>query len=632
MEPKYKHLIKEPSREILNKNIENTSTFSKILQDLNDPNSLISSRNNKYKLWESNLASHPSIHRGYCDELKDGVLLVKEEGTDKLIRKDESILTLDGFFLHIDNLRIIRSISQLDLEKTKKDLITNSDKLKDLVFYHPFVEGYCSFKKEHLKQVISSLNYSKIIYNLYRGFIANTWDSTLVPERVEDFHREEFLAYLEIYLPARLSEATSLHLFSSKETINNVKVSENIYLSDARPRPYKPGIFLNADTYGLKWDVDRIVGNYNLVETDLWFNFILSTRQASLLKKSKKTRNNEGMLLSYSNRVENYKVPFLMLPEEQRLYDFYAGKKRHPDQNPIYLGVEIEVVARAAYANSTSYGRLLKDIADSKFGDHMIMKSDSSMHSPYGIEMVTIPASLAYHKKMFEENFFSKENAFHKKVMSTENCGIHVHISKNVLTELKWGQLINFINALENSSFIDAMSNRTQNSYCVRQPVAGKNKHGVNLSAKIVAKACNQGMVRGKLDTNTRSHRDSTRRVSVNWDNGATIELRCFKSSNDKNNILRKLEFCDSLVHFVRNHSTQQMTVYDYINFILESSTKKEYPYIVRWLASKNYIDHTRKKIQGLNKLVNIYGTNKVPIPDTIFHKQKEIKNVRNYT
>jgi hypothetical protein len=71
------------------------------------------------------------------------------------------------------------------------------------------------------------------------------------------------------------------------------------------------------------------------------------------------------------------------------------------------------------------------------------------------------------------------------------------------------------------------------------------------------------------------------------------------------------------------------MTVYDYVEFILDKATKKDYPNVVRWLASKNYIGHLRKKGKDpktglvVNKLLHVYSENKVPFPDSIFHKTK---------
>ncbi len=200
---------------------------------------------------------------------------------------------------------------------------------------------------------------------------------------------------------------------------------------------------------------------------------------------------------------------------------------------------------------------------------------------------------------------------------------------------------MSFINSAKNASFINAFAGRSENRYCTRSKTPGLNAKGVDISARAAVNACklvpigagkmkNTGLSFSRLES--ASHYDA-----VNIQNAHTIELRIFKSSSDRNRILRILEFCESLVKFVRGHSTQQMTVYDYVEFILknERTKAKDYHNVVRWLASKNYIGHTTKHGkdpktgQDRARLIHIYSENKVPFPDTLFHNNKE--NYRDY-
>jgi len=87
---------------------------------------------------------------------------------------------------------------------------------------------------------------------------------------------------------------------------------------------------------------------------------------------------------------------------------------------------------------------------------------------------------------------------------------------------------------------------------------------------------------------------------------------------------MRKLEFCDALTRFVRSHGTQEMTAFSFVEFLLNKERKKDYPALIKWLSAKGYIDHEVYKIQGRNKLVHVYSTNKVPIPKTNFYKSKQ--------
>lgn len=370
---------------------------------------------------------------------------------------------------------------------------------------------------------------------------------------------------------------------------------------------------------------------------------------------SRPTQNNEGVMLNYTAKVDVFKACFMKTEREEEIHkqnqkdlekyvkqhkllrekytlmkrtatndgDYISAdrklrelgtKPRLPaHKQPIYLGVELELLPRKQVRNSQGRRDIIRDIANSKFGDHCIIKSDNSTGA-YSFEVVTIPATLAYHKQMFEENFFNPQNAFDKRVMSTTACGIHVHISKNVFTKLSLGKFSSFINSPDNAEFIDAMANRKPTQYCRKNRLKGRNNKGFDVSATIAHRVNMEGASIGQFDDN--------RRVAVNTESNAhTVEVRIFKGSNTKNNIFRKMEFCESLVYFCRSHSLQQMTVYDYVNFILQKENRHTYPHVIKWLAHKNYVEHTSAKILGKKRLVHTYSTNLVPKPETVYHK-----------
>jgi intergrase/recombinase len=155
------------------------------------------------------------------------------------------------------------------------------------------------------------------------------------------------------------------------------------------------------------------------------------------------------------------------------------------------------------------------------------------------------------------------------------------------------------------------MSGRQQNRYCKKETIDNFDKKSISYFAK---KACPNGDVKRGFATSDVGY---DRRVAVNINNRNTVEVRMFKATNDRNNLLRKLEFCESLVKFVRSHSTKELTPYHYVEFILKGANKKEYQNIVRWLAAKNFISHERKKIPNGTRLVDIYSKNLLQKPIT---------------
>lgn len=385
-----------------------------------------------------------------------------------------------------------------------------------------------------------------------------------------------------------------------------------------------------------------------LSSSDINFNFPiplgLRVESQQETTRNRSTNNNSGSLMNYSAKVPEFKKSFLMCEDEginykankeslnKRIKEHTAKvmklkqeinklqendddsssfdtklvelnnlvkqkPKLPPEQNPIFLGLELEAVTR----EGVDFGELIRNMAESGFGNHMLIKSDSSI-GRNGFEIVTIPATLKYHKKIFEEHFFNEENKFDSKMMAKPTCGIHVHISRNVFTRLSLGKFISFINAPQNQTFINQMANRPPNSYCERLRLKGNNSKGVEMSAMDMAKKLklegrNLHLPRGAINLNTTEK---------------TVEIRIFKASNNKNNIFRKLEFCEALVYYVRQENPRTLTVPRFIDFVMRKENQKLYPHLLMFFYAKNYCDRETRRIKGVGKIKHKYHTNKL--------------------
>lgn len=661
-------IFTKPPVEVLQRNKAFQKQFADVVKQFALPDSKIRTHNSVHSLCSANFNSHPAIHRGYYDELVDGVLFVKDVVTGELIRKDASILLTNGLFIgnKSKNLRSKLSSTEVKtLQKANAGDQPSIDYFKNLYMYNSRYGNYSPIDISKLKPHI---DFGTLATLFRAGWNYHAEKERITQDQFEDiteFDKDLFVTNFKNFLisvsrayftytacyPEEKNFSSNYYIIPENSavlggTVINCGFNLQHELDKAEEAFIKIGIPLNYDSR-IRFLTDRQDASVVNVPFDNFpFNFNVFVKQNIILKTSKKTLNNEGRILAHDAKVDASKAPFKMLDIEEAYFnackeDYKAaltkfkkdkkGKKPtlHPSLEPIFLGVELEYICRNAEHSEAGMASIIKDIANSKFGDHAIVKFDSSMGRPpavYGMEIVTVPATLAYHKKMFTENFFSAEQAFHKRVKTSELCGMHVHISKKSFTPLDLGKFMDFINSTENKAFVEAMSGRGHNIYAVKVPLPPRNKFGLSVAAKIVKTACSGGVIKRGLDTQDRGRNNETRRVAVNVDNKHTIEVRIFKSSNDKNNVIRKLEFCESLVKFVRTHSTQQMTVYDYINFILDARNKGEYKHLVMFLASKNYIGHERKRVAGKSRLIHVYSTNKVPIPDTLFHKnQKEL-------
>src|SRR5690606_34675899 len=93
-------------------------------------------------------------------------------------------------------------------------------------------------------------------------------------------------------------------------------------------------------------------------------------------------------------------------------------------------------------------------------GKDIIIKHDGSIG--YGFEIVSAPATFEVHQEIWER-FFDKFLKS-KKLRTSFNCGMHIHINKSSLSLLQMGKFLNFIYAQDNRKFIKHISGR-ESSY-----------------------------------------------------------------------------------------------------------------------------------------------------------------------
>jgi len=682
------NFIVDPIARVLERNLAFLTSFTDVQKKLGDETSMIYRNNDRYALRSENFRSHPKVHAGYYDELKENVLYVIDSFTNELIRKDQSVLLSNGTFTKSQNPLVVYDLPHAESIKPLLDkafdgcTVARAELEKYWIYQNRGTHQVIPLKFEFIKKAMELRTIERLSAQIFQ----NTMDRhnlPHVPEEMEDAKpfwpeiSKELLDNLNSKTMLRHSYYIEVYPDDGSDGIElpkNSQILPGIYLTGTSKRAYNqalaenftPVMVLNPTTRSIIWS-PRELGSVQVFPEITGFPFRIGIRinTENTLTINKKSNNNEGYHLEYNTKVTEYKVAFKMMPEEERhfaqkakehkallkewrarqqIIQAQAAKEGWPtarlvnalqadkkpvqvkEDLPIFLGLEIELYGKGIYRDGEGRAKLIRDIANSSFGNHCIIKRDGSIGN-LGLEIVTVPATLAYHKDMFENNFFCKKYAFHNRLMSTEACGIHVHISKNSFNALSYGKFSAFINSKENEKFIDAMAGRPANKYCVRNEAKLVNKSGKDLSflnhAKSICVAHNLSL--GLNFKNQQVPVPEVRRVAVNLVNGNTIEVRMFKSSQDKNNILRKLEFCESLVRYTRTlRATESATLYGYIDFILEKENKKMYPYLVTWLASKNYIGHDRRKRKGTDKIDHIYGGNKVAKPENVLKKESK--------
>lgn len=195
--------------------------------------------------------------------------------------------------------------------------------------------------------------------------------------------------------------------------------------------------------------------------------------------------------------------------------------KLENEKNPIYFGVEFEIGG----AWQEDADSAVEDLCVDDFYKKFYLKSDSSI-TEYGFELVTHPCTWEFHKKEFPWERVT-QIANESGLCGTEDCGIHIHISRDALSEFQWLLFDYFINT--NKSFWEEISGRYGNDYA---------------------------QYTGKRTKNIKDHYGSwhndDRYYAVNFRNENTVEVRTFQSDTRPNAVLFYIKHCYALVNFIK--------------------------------------------------------------------------------
>ena len=211
--------------------------------------------------------------------------------------------------------------------------------------------------------------------------------------------------------------------------------------------------------------------------------------------------------------------------DEIHCYSFKPSpifNKLENEENPVYFGIELEV----GDAWEGDRDDAVTDVCGiEQFYKYFYLKSDSSIPS-YGFEIVTHPCTYKHHMEKFPwESILSTVSGY--DLSGCGGCGMHVHISRNALTEYQWLLFDYFIN--RNQRLWEEISGRRGNHYTEYTGVRGaglREYYGV----------CHY----------------HDRYQAVNFCNSNTVEVRTFQSTTDVAVLKNRIKFCYALVEFIK--------------------------------------------------------------------------------
>lgn len=265
----------------------------------------------------------------------------------------------------------------------------------------------------------------------------------------------------------------------------------------------------------------------------------------------------------------------------------------------LYLGVELEV-GRRYNAPYDLVSNVIKDLNPNRIKtgtyEFAFIKSDSSIpESVYGFEIVSAPATLAYHSTAWDR--FFENSANYLRSYTVDRCGMHIHLSRDAFgatkcsSKLHQGKFVRFYNMTSNKKFLEMIAGRVQNSYCSTQD-----------SKKITKVVKVQKTTSNKKEVILTSQ-GSERNVAVNLQNSATLEVRIFKGNCKKEGFFKNIEFVHSTFYFTLQSgvSEKSLNYETYLKWLKEDSQKGTYPNLLKWLVAREEIEV--KHINLTNKI-----------------------------
>lgn len=242
------------------------------------------------------------------------------------------------------------------------------------------------------------------------------------------------------------------------------------------------------------------------------------------------------------------------------------------------------------------------------------LKSDGSLNSG-GMEFVSSPAPF----DVIRQSLMNLKNSgVMKKFKTDDRCGIHVHISREPLNEIRAATMLFFINSPLNNSFIKDIGGRSQgsHSYCSFACDVLK-KYNITKPYQLITNR--DAEFRSSMSSHVRQHY-----AAMSWSTRhPTYEFRIFNGTVDPNTLLLYVEFVAALVDFSCNGATRSDASWELFCRWLSDPHKTGdlekdrvplkpvdkhpcYPVLYAHLKSLGRIDQAWKKLMVTNNNTNV--------------------------
>lgn len=232
---------------------------------------------------------------------------------------------------------------------------------------------------------------------------------------------------------------------------------------------------------------------------------------------------------------------------------FYGG-----DTNR-YFGIELEI--DCAGKDSDNADEILA-IAN-RDAECIYIKGDGSLDD--GMELVTHPMTLNYHKSFCWQEIMTKAISMGYRSHQTSTCGLHVHVNRSCLgdtqeeQELVIGHILLFIEQHWNELL--KFSRRSEYSMA-----RWASRYGYENSAKAILDKAKKG--------------GNGRYAALNLMNWTTIEFRLFRGTLKYNTMLAALELVNSICDIAMNMAEDEIASQSWSEFVSKITDQELISYL----------------------------------------------------
>lgn len=255
-----------------------------------------------------------------------------------------------------------------------------------------------------------------------------------------------------------------------------------------------------------------------------------------------------------SNRESNsnrYIKLFNYVPKE---FNFHRTElDDNQEYNNLYMGIELEIDRGGESEDNAKF------IQEFLGDNNCYIMHDGSLKD--GLEIVTHPCTLNYHKSLPYEELFEQLVGKGYKSHNTQTCGLHVHVNRDFFGD-----------------------NPTIQDLCITKILYLLEKHWdkVKLLARRDSNGYAQRFFMNEQDSmfdllakakRSDSYFGSSKYKTVNLLHKNTIEFRLFKGTLKYETLIATLEFVRNLVYLCKNKPLEQIqiTSFEEILFVLDS-------------------------------------------------------------